>query len=47
MGKEQGKKSPRPGIGNINPDLMERDKAWDVAIQRMADEWNAEEDNKS
>ena len=37
MGKKN-KKSPRAIISNINPYLMERDKAWDVAIQRMADQ---------
>ena len=47
MGKEQRKKSPRGIISNINRDLMERDKAWDVSLQRLADEWNTEEDNRS
>jgi len=45
MEKEQMRKSPRTIIGNIHPGFMERDKAWDVAIQKVADEWNAEEDN--
>ena len=47
MGKKQNKKSPRAIISNINRDLMERDKAWDVSLQRLADEWNAEEYNRS
>ena len=47
MGKQQRKKSSKSIISDINHDLMERDKAWDVSLQRLADEWNAEEDNRS
>lgn len=44
MGKN--KETNRPKV-EVNQDLMERNKAWDVALQRLADKWNAEVDKKS
>jgi len=34
-------------LSEANQNSMERDKAWDVTLQRLADKWNAEADNKS
>ena len=47
MGKQQRKKSSKSIISDINRDLMERDKAWDVSLQKLADEWNSEDESGS
>ena len=47
MEKEQMKRLPGRIDSNINRDFMERDKAWDVSLQRMVDEWNGEEEHGS
>ena len=39
--------APKKVLGEVNRNLMERDKAWDVTLQRSADEWNVEEENES
>lgn len=44
MGKNKEKNRPKI---EVKQDLMEREKAWDVTLQRLADEWNAQVDSKS
>ncbi len=47
MGNDKKEKASKRNLSGVNQNLMERDKKWDVALQRLADEWNAEEDNRS
>lgn len=47
MEKDKKGKASKRILSEANRNLMERDKAWDVALQRLADEWNAEEDERS
>lgn len=47
MAQEQRDKLSKKKLSEANRNLMEREKAWDVALQRLADQWNAEEDERS
>ena len=47
MRKDQKEMGSKRILSEANRNLMERDKAWDVSLQRLADEWNTEENDRS